>query len=72
MDEREKQLLQALVCMVEQYLEVRDDDLLDSHAMTAGEKAIEALAVYGFMEVVREGRVFGRWTATGTAFSNSF
>jgi hypothetical protein len=71
MTEREKELLEALVCMVGQYLPMREDDLLDTHAMTAGERAIKALARYGVMEEVLEGRVFGRWTATGSAIWNS-
>jgi len=71
MDEREKQLLEALVCMVGQYLPRRENDLLDSHAMTAGERAIKALARYGVMEEVLEGRIFGRWTATGSKMWNS-
>lgn len=35
---------------VRQYLEKRPDNLLDSDAMAAGERAIGALAEFGYME----------------------
>jgi hypothetical protein len=66
MDDREKQALRALAAMVDQYLQ-EYDGLIDSHAMSAGEQAIEALAEYGYIEKVIMGRIFGRWTDAGNA-----
>jgi len=40
---------------------------MDSYAMSAGEHAILALADYGYMEQVGEGRIMGRWTEAGAA-----
>lgn len=72
LSEREEKLLQALVCMVDQYLLTYDgerprdrDEPLDSMAMSAGEGAILALVDYGLMEDATENRVMGRWTAAG-------
>lgn len=72
LSEREEKLLQALVCMVDQYLLTYDggrpqdrDEPLDSMAMSAGESAILALVDYGLMEDVTESRVMGRWTEAG-------
>ncbi|UXN66074.1 hypothetical protein N8E89_22905 (plasmid) [Phyllobacterium sp. A18/5-2] len=53
--------------MVRQHLEKRPDNLLDSDAMAAGERAIGALAEFGYMEKVVVGRTFGRWTEAGEA-----
>lgn len=54
--------------MVQQYLvEDLDRRALDSIAISAGEHAITALAEYGYMEVVRDRRIFGRWTSAGLA-----
>ena len=44
MDDRQKRALGALASMAKQYLEKRPDNLLDSDAMGAGERAISALA----------------------------
>lgn len=68
MDDRQKQALGALASMVRQYL--REDSercALDSLAMSAGEHAISALAEYGYMEIIPDCRIFGRWTAAGLA-----
>jgi len=72
LSEREEKLLQALVCMVDQYLLTDDgerprdrDEPLDSMAMSAGESAILALVDYGLMEDVTQNRVMGRWTEAG-------
>ena len=67
MDDREKRALGAMALMVKQYLEVRPDGLIDSLAMTAGERAIGSLSDFGYMETVVLGRVFGRWTEAGRA-----
>jgi hypothetical protein len=67
MDDRQKRALGALASMVRQYLEKRPDNLLDSDAMGAGERAIDALAEFGYMEKVVVGRTFGRWTEAGEA-----
>jgi hypothetical protein len=65
MEDREGRLLSALVAMTKQYLKEEEDGLVDSDAMSAGEAAIESLGEYGLMEVVRSGRIFGRWTKAG-------
>ena len=72
LSEREEQLLQALVCMVDQYLLTYDgerpqdrDEPLDSMAMSAGESAILALVDYGLMEDATRNRIMGRWTEAG-------
>jgi len=65
MTDREKRLLIALVKMVDQYLDTRED-LVDSFSMSAGEHAIEALADFGLMENVNSR--FGRWTEAGNKF----
>jgi hypothetical protein len=68
MDERQKRALGALASMVRQYLsEDPDRNALDSMAMSAGEEAIGVLAEYGYMEMVFDGRTFGRWTPAGHA-----
>lgn len=67
MDDRQKRALGALASMVQQYLQKREDGLLDSLAMSAGEHAIAALAQYGYMEAILTGRIFGRWTDAGRA-----
>ncbi|MEK1928685.1 MAG: hypothetical protein AAAC47_02660 [Pararhizobium sp.] len=67
MDDRQKRALGALASMVRQYLEKRPDNLLDSYAMTAGERAIGALAEFGYIEKVVVSRTFGRWTEAGEA-----
>ncbi len=67
MDDRQKRALGALASMAKQYLEKRPDNLLDSDAMGAGERAISALAEFGYMEEVVVGRTFGRWTEAGEA-----
>jgi hypothetical protein len=61
----EQKLLIALVRMVNQYLDEYGDEV-DSRSMSAGEHAIEALAGFGFMEVVNTR--FGRWTEAGKQF----
>ena len=65
MTDSEKNLLIALISMVEQYL-WKYDDVVDSSAMSAGQDAIEALAHFGLMEVVDTR--FGRWTDAGKRF----
>ena len=72
LSEREEKLLQALVCMTNQYLLTYDgnrprdlDEPLDSMAMNAGESAILALVDYGLMEDVTQNRIMGRWTEAG-------
>jgi hypothetical protein len=65
MTDREKQLIIALVWMVEQYLWMYDE-VIDTSAMAAGQKAIEALACFGLVEVVDTR--FGRWTEAGLQF----
>jgi hypothetical protein len=67
MSDKETKLLVALVCMVNQHLPGEDPEL-DHQFMSAGEKAIEALAAYGL--VVPEPRG-GRWTEAGIRFRNS-
>ncbi|MGN7736106.1 hypothetical protein [Ensifer sp. 22564] len=67
MDDRQKLALSALARMVRQYLEERPDGLVDNHAMSAGEQAIEALAAFGYMEISEFGGRFGRWSEAGRA-----
>ena len=62
MDEREQRLLMAMVYMVHQCLVERDPGVVDSVALGAYERAIRVLAQYDLMEVIFEGRTFGRWT----------
>jgi len=45
----------------------RQNGMMDSYAMSAGEAAIRALSEYGYMEEVGEGRSMGRWTDAGKA-----
>lgn len=66
MTERELKM-GALKAVTVQYLHTRDG-LVDSSAIGAGELTIEALAACGLMEVVYQGRMFGRWTAAGKNF----
>ena len=65
MTDSEKKLLIALVSMVRQHLYEYGDEV-DSLAETAGQRAIEALADFGLMEVVDTR--FGRWTTLGKKF----
>jgi hypothetical protein len=65
MTDREKKLLIALVSMVSQHLYEYGDEV-DSIAESAGQRAIEALADFGLMEVV-DSR-FGRWTMSDKKF----
>jgi hypothetical protein len=65
MTDSEQKLLIALVEMVNQYLDEYGDQI-DSRSMSAGEHAIEALADFGFMEVINTR--FGRWTEAGKQF----
>ncbi|MCK3779664.1 hypothetical protein MZK49_23490 [Ensifer sesbaniae] len=67
MDNRQMLALSALARMVRQYLEERPDGLVDSYAMSAGERAFEALAAFGYMEMSEQGARFGRWTEAGRA-----
>lgn len=67
--EREQKLLIALVKMVDQYLDEYGDEV-DSRAMSAGEHAIEALAIFGLMENINTR--FGRWTEAGNQFREEF
>jgi hypothetical protein len=62
MTDSEKKLVIALVWMVRQYLDEHGDEV-DSRSMSAGERAIAALADFGLMEVVNTR--FGRWTEAG-------
>ena len=65
MMDREKKLLVALAKMVDQYLDCHQHEV-DSHSMSAGEHAIEALAEFGLMDVINAR--FGRWTEAGKKF----
>lgn len=66
MTDNEEKLLIALVAMVHQHLDEYEDEV-DSLAVSAGERAIQALADFGLMEVVNTR--FGRWTEAGKKFS---
>lgn len=48
MDDREERALGALASMVKQFLEERPDELVESDAMGAGERAIHALSEFGY------------------------
>ena len=61
MSERERRAVEALIAMTIQYLGSREGELVDSLAMSAGEKTITVLAEYGLMEIVLQGRIFGKW-----------
>ena len=65
MDDRQNLALKALALMVKQYLEERPDGLVDNHAMSAGERAFEALAAFGYMEMSEFGARFARWSDAG-------
>lgn len=68
MDDRQKRAVGALASMVRQYLsQDRERQAIDSVAISAGEHAICSLAEYGYIEVILDGRTFGRWTALGLA-----
>ena len=60
MEERERKAVRALLSVATQYLHDRDG-LLDSGAISAGEETIEALAAYGFVEIIFHGRMYGKW-----------
>jgi len=65
MDEREKNLLKALVYMARQYLvnKTRDGrEVVDSYAMGAGEYVIPLLEEYGLVELIPGGRIAAYWT----------
>lgn len=66
MTDSEKNCLIALVAMVHQHLYEYEDEV-DSLAVSAGQRAIQALADFGLMEVVNTR--FGRWTEVGKKFS---
>jgi hypothetical protein len=67
MTEAEIKLVSALALMVEQY--PGTDNGLDSLCMSAGERALEALAERGLVTIEDGGRC-GRWTAAGIALLN--
>lgn len=69
MTERELKM-GALKAVTVQYLHTRDGlvDIRGISAISAGELTIEALAARGLMEVVYQGRMFGRWTVAGKNF----
>lgn len=61
MTAKEKEILEALAWMCEQYLS-RGNGFLDHKAMHAGELVIEVLASYGFVKSDIQG---DRWTEEG-------
>ncbi|PDS74839.1 hypothetical protein CO667_29475 [Rhizobium sp. L43] len=61
MTPKEKEILEALAWMCEQYLS-RGNGFLDHKAMHAGELAIEVLASYGFVKSDIQG---DSWTEEG-------
>ena len=65
MDNREKRLLVALAKMADHWLYRRQQGVLDSDAMDAGEHAILILAEYGLVEADNRSRILGRWTEAG-------
>ena len=67
MTEREKRMARAIIAVTEQYLH-KQNDLIDSNALSAAEMTIGALAEAGLMEVVDKGRIFGRWTEAAKQF----
>lgn len=66
MTDGEKKLLIALVAMVHQHLDEYGDEV-DNRAVSGGERAIQALADFGLMEIVNTR--LGRWTEAGKKFS---
>jgi hypothetical protein len=67
-NEQEKKLLMALVCMAKQYLKNTTNEgveVVDSFAMGAGEMTIPVLAEYGLVELIKGGRIGGYWTEAG-------
>jgi len=63
----ERDLLQALAWMCQQYLGSPDDDVLDHLCMHAGERAVDLLEKYGLIEPSGRG---GTWTEAGLAYLN--
>ena len=64
MTAREERMACALMAVMTQYFH-RRGDLYDSNALSAAEATILALAELGLMEVVDQGRIFGRLTEAG-------
>ena len=63
---REARLLGALVMMVDQLLERRDNQEVDTLAMSARTEAVQALVALGLMEFIHYPR-FAKWTDRGLA-----
>jgi hypothetical protein len=55
----------ALAKMANHWLYRRQQGVLDSDAVDAGEHAILILAEYGMVEADQRGRITGRWTEAG-------
>jgi hypothetical protein len=61
MMKRERLAVKAVISLTGQFLQSRDEEWIDSRAMSAGEDAILALGEYGLMTVKEDGRLFGKW-----------
>lgn len=68
MTENEFRLLRCLAWMCNQYLTTPEDAGLDHMYMSAGERAVDALAEYGLVKIDPRG---GEWTEAGHALLSS-